>query len=240
MTNNQAEKDLKAVEEILTKPVFIGFSEETIRVRRNLLTIAFFVVIYQLSELKVNEFSFLGAKFANAPSKEFLDITLLCLIIYHLIHFLWQSIDAYQQCRIRMTGTDALFMKNDNEKESSADSTLDPLQSSLLNWLWKRTKPTSSNFIEAINRAQELTFEGSQYHQIHQEVSNIKALLKVINDNRTLVSLIRFENFCKCFTCSQILRWYILEFGVPVGLALFAMSQTYQPLLIWVVNFLCL
>ena len=41
MKVEHSDEELRGVEKILTKPVFIGFSEETIRVRRNLLTLAF-------------------------------------------------------------------------------------------------------------------------------------------------------------------------------------------------------
>ena len=234
------EVEREAVELILTKPVFIGFSEETIRVRRNLLTIAFFVVVYKLSELEINIFSFLGTTFKeDKPSKEFLDISLFLLVLYHLIHFGWQSIDAWKECRLRVTGTNALFMKNDIAKESTEDYAFDPRQSSLLNWLWKRTQLDSMAFdalVEEMSIRDTHLFGKHDYNRM-DVLSNIYTLNKAINDNRTLVSLNRFEEFYEGFAWSQILRWCILEFWTPVGLALFAMSQTYQALLIWVLNF---
>jgi hypothetical protein len=249
MTNNQAEKDLKAVEKILTQPVFIGFSEETIRVRRNLLTIAFFVVVYKLSELEIDIFSFLGTTFKNGkPSKEFLDITLLCLIIYHFAHFIWQSIDAWKECKLRVTGTNALFMKNDIAKESSEDYAFDPLQSSLLNWLWKRTKFTEDDYYEptedVLNAMTDEKFDlkdkGTALPPLKPNLEsdallNINNIHKAINADRNLVSLNRFEEFYEGFAWSQILRWCILEFGVPAVLALFAMYQTF-PFPCWITS----
>jgi len=194
------EEELKAVERILTKPVFVSFSEETLRVRRNLLSVAFIVLFYKLSRLEISNegFSFLGIKFANEPSKEFLDITLLCLLIYHLIHFVWQSIDAWNECKLRFTGTNALFMKNDDNYASDYDFTDEPRQSSLA--------------------VQEELLKIKEEH---------KSFANAVNSKRTLVSLKRFEKFCKYFSYSQILRWYILEFGLPVMIALIAICLAF-------------
>jgi hypothetical protein len=253
MQTNYTKEELEAVEKILTNPIFIGFSKETIRVRRNLLTIAFFVVIYKLSKLKIsckNGFSFLGINFETVPSNEFLDISLFLLVLYHLIHFVWQSIDAWKECKLRVTGTNALFMKNDNKKTSSCDFTKDLRQTSLLNWWWKQRGINLTNDIIQVKKVLKklkLKYNKNETVTSIQLEEKIKTLTEyvadlnnAVNSKRTLVSLKRFENFCELFFWSQKWRWYILEFGVPVGLALFAMSQTYQPLLIWVLNFPCL
>ena len=235
------EEEQRAVEEILTKPVFIGFSEETIRVRRNLLTIAFLTVFYNFSGIAITGFSFLGIIFSKIPDKEFLDTTIFLLLLYHFVRFIWQSLDAFQECKIRITGTNALFMRNDNKKENSEDYTIDPRQSSLLNWLWKRTKPANNNLIQIESKACDfIKFAGSDAYQITQDLYNMKALMEVLDSNRTFVSLRRFENFYKCFSYSQILRWLVLEFGLPVVLTLIAMCQTYQPCLLGHLNFPCL
>ena len=243
------EVEREAVELILTKPVFIGFSEETIRVRRNLLTIAFMVVVYKLSGLEIDYakgFSFLGIKFKSAPINEFLDITLLCLIIYHFTHFIWQSIDACKEWRLRLTGTNELFMKNDIAKESSEDYALNPLQSSLLNWLWKRTKITADDYCTtSTNVLNAMTEESNRAISLKPTLEsdallNITNIHKAINDSRTLVSLKRFEDFHKCFCCSQRWRWLVIEFGTPVCLALFAIYQICQSYLLGWLNFPCL
>ena len=238
MKTQHTEEEFKAVELILTKPVFIGFSEETIKVRRNLLTLAFMVVVYKLSGLEINEnyFSFLGIKFKNAPSNEFLDITLFFLISYHLIHFVWQSWDALKECKMRVTGTNALFMRNDITKESKEDYSLDIRQSSLLNWLWKRTKITTDDYYTMMKENSPVSTsvfdamtEGKDHllnkNSVTDALLNIDTLHKAITENRTSVSLRRFENFYKCFSYSQILRWSVIEFGTPVCLALFAIYQ---------------
>lgn len=71
-------------------------------------------------------------------------------------------------------------------------------------------------------------------------LSNIYTLNKAINDNRTLLSLKRFEEFCEGFAWSQISRWLVIEFGTPVCLALFAIYQTCQSYLLGWLNFPCL
>ena len=58
-------------------------------------------------------------------------------------------------------------------------------------------------------------------------LSNIYRLNKAINDNRTLASLSAFEKFYEGFAWSQRWRWYILEFGIPVMIALFAIYLTF-------------
>lgn len=245
------EKELRGVEEILTKPVFIGFSEETIRVRRNLLTIAFLTVFYNFSGIAITGFSFLGIIFSKIPDKEFLDTTIFLLLLYHLVRFVWQSWDAFQECKIRITGTNALFMKNDNDKENSYDFTTDYRQSSLLNWWWKQTRPNSIDISQAIKDLEVIENGGSPYANhatsldlLAEKFNNLKvdieALNNMANSKRTLVSLRRFENFYKYFSYSQISRWLVVEFGLPVILAIIAMYQTCQSRLVEYLNFPCL
>ena len=110
-------------------------------------------MVYKLSGLEIEIFSFLGTTFKSGkPSKEFLDISLFLLVLYHLIHFVWQSIDAWKECKLRVTGTNALFMKNDNKKTSSCDFTKDLRQTSLLNWWWKQRGINLTNDIIQVKK----------------------------------------------------------------------------------------
>ena len=184
-------------------------------------------VIYKLSGNHIIEFSFFGIKFDTSPDKRFLDITILCLLVYHLAHFIWQSIDALKECKLRVTGTNVLFMKNDNRKTSDCDFATYPRQSSLLNWLWKQRH---ANLISDITQAEKDLKDirlklnknetATTIHQLEEKFNALRQyvvdLNNTVNSKRTLVSLRKFENFCEGFAWSQRWRWYILEFGLPV------------------------
>ena len=237
MKTQYTDKELEAVEKILAKPVFVGFTEETIRVRRNLLTLAFITIFYTLSGMRIKTFSLLGIGFYDPINEDYLGITIFCLLIYHFCHFLWQSVDAWNECRIRITGTNELYMKNNSNKENiNCDFTLDTRQSSLLNW-WR---DQTSNIITEIlvneterTTANTIRFNDGKPHEIKQLenrleylIASVEAINKTINSERTIVSLRRFETFHSLFSWSQILRWYIFEFGIPFFVAIFAMSKT--------------
>jgi len=104
MSDQDENEKIKAVQKVLGEPVFIYFSDEINRIRRNLLVISSIALAYKYSGTKVTEFMLFGVKFEHL-SPSFVDTCLFFLLLYTFIHFFWQSVDAVQEWRIRITGT---------------------------------------------------------------------------------------------------------------------------------------
>ena len=68
---------------------FEEFNENTLRVRRNLLIFSVIALFYKLSGATLTgKSSFLGLEFEHIDP-EMIDLFLLWIVDYHLIHFLW-------------------------------------------------------------------------------------------------------------------------------------------------------
>jgi hypothetical protein len=68
---------------------FEEFNENTLRVRRNLLIFSVIALFYKLSGATLTDkSSFLGLEFEHTDP-EMIDLFLLCIVGYHLVHFIW-------------------------------------------------------------------------------------------------------------------------------------------------------
>ncbi|MFZ9180685.1 MAG: hypothetical protein ACO201_02315 [Rickettsiales bacterium] len=74
---------------------FENFDENTLRVRRNLLIFSVIALFYKLSGATLTgKFSFLGLEFDHIDH-EMIDLFLLWIVCYHLIHFMWLAHDHF-------------------------------------------------------------------------------------------------------------------------------------------------
>tara|TARA_R110002096_G_scaffold257381_1_gene450739 strand:+ start:61150 stop:62010 length:861 start_codon:yes stop_codon:yes gene_type:complete len=240
----EEENKIAAVQKALGEPVFVGFSEETLKVRRNMLAFTFITLSYALSGASIESFSPLGITF-NDFDLNHINTVFFFLVAYHLVHFLWQSIDALLEWHIRITGTRLAFLTGSKFTDSNADYPDDPRQSSLMTW-WQIESGRYTSVEEAINTleqaANNLDMEKVQREaendinlqnvtgylaRVPEETSKIKASLdnleRALNSDRIPASLDRFEKWFRLFSWSQLSRWFVLEWGGPIVLALWAL-----------------
>ncbi len=234
-----SEEAIDKVEKALGEPVFIYFSDEVLRIRRNLIFIASITLAYKLSGAKIESFNPFGITFSKfAPS--FVDEALFFLLLYSFIHFFWQSVDALQEWRIRITGTRLVFQTAARWGAAEADSPNDPRQSSLMNWWVQEAKKIGaySNVIKEVAGAVNnfnATLSGNQNvddirplieshrNQLTGLGSTLEKIKETLASKRIPVSLARFEKWFRMFGYSQLARFAIMEWGLPVVLSLAAM-----------------
>ena len=225
-------KDIQEAEEVLGKPVFIGFNEETYRARRNLIIIAFIALIYSLSGAKIGNFHPLGIQFKDF-NPSYIDIFFLGATFYSFIHFLWLSVDAVQEWRIRLTGTKLAFQTGAKLTSGDGDYPDDPRQSSLLTW-WNTQAERIGNFkplaqeLEGQLKDENFLAENSKkFDTLQRDLTNVTKKItefeSVLKSKRIPVSLERFERWYKMFSYSQLLRFALLEWGFPAAIGVWAL-----------------
>ena len=80
---------------------FEEFNENTLRVRRNLLIFSVIALFYKLSGATLTgKSSFLGLEFEHTDP-EMIDLFLLWIVGYHLIHFMWLAHENFVHHRTR-------------------------------------------------------------------------------------------------------------------------------------------
>ena len=233
-----------AVSKALGEPVFIYFSDEVHRSRRNLIILTFSALAYKLSGATIESFDPFGINFKNFEP-EFIDKAFFIFLLYSFVHFFWQCIDAFQEWRIRITGTRLSHVTGAKFVSEYGDYPDDPRQSSLMTW-WKIEASKIGKFSDLVeeleNSMQSLEVAAkskdlgeipnlSQITDITKRMEKqltalgrkIEASENVICSQRIPESLHRFERWYKHFSWSQHARWLLLEWGMPVGLSLWAL-----------------
>ncbi len=199
-----AKKQRKTDDEILGSPKFEGFSENALRIRRNLIlftALLFFVEFYQL---KISSGSFIGMKIDNLDSIVIREI-LLILTLYSLIHFIFETLDCFFWLRIRVTGT-FNFIKAGNWGDPVKDNPDNKNQSSLYRWFYE-TKNQVSSILDRMENGENL--EVSQ--------NSLKTVIKPeYIDDRLTVSLNRFDKWFWSYNRYQILKLLVMDWFMPI------------------------
>ncbi len=234
-----SEGDRNNVEKVLKDPVFIYFSDDLLKIRRNLIILASITLAYKLSGAEIKSFNPFGITFTEfAPG--FVDKALFFFLLYSFIHFFWQSSDALREWRIRVTGTRLAFQTAAMFGSSEADYHNEPRQSSLMNWWAEEAKKIGSyskvienisravvNFDTKVSEIQNADNVRSLIDSHRKELNGLEKTLKsvemMLNSKRIPASLDRFEKWFRMFGYSQLVRFAIMEWGLPVVLSVIAL-----------------
>ncbi|MEH6478014.1 MAG: hypothetical protein V7727_20145, partial [Sneathiella sp.] len=128
-----------ATEKLLGDPVFLSFSDEILKIRRNMLILTLIAYAVALSGATVDQsISFYGLKLTNLTTFK-LQIGITILISYHIVHFTWLGLDSLKEWDIRRTGTNNLKVTNQFEG-NTRDLPRNPRQSSLYGWWLEQDK----------------------------------------------------------------------------------------------------
>jgi hypothetical protein len=165
---------------------------------------------------------------------------LIAITSYLLVHFLWSSLDALLEWRVRVTGTRVSFVTTGVFSSEHADYPKNPRQSTLYNWwLGEAKKITNisqriqeldkglaewnarleSKFTEkpdAMNILNATASIANTREEIVKLQRAIKAASETIQDARIPCSLARFDRWFALFLRSQNLRWLLVEFLFPL------------------------
>jgi len=231
---------IEAVEEVLGEPAFAELPENAWKIRTNLILASVVSIVIVFGELHIEPDSqILGLKFRGL-SDTILTNGLIAVVTYLLLHFLWASLDALLEWRIRVTGTRVAFVTTARLASEHGDYPNDPRQSSLYNW-WKdearkignlsthtqeiesklnkweaelRAKFTEGT--DAMNITNAVMPISATREEIVRFSREVKAAAEAIEAARIPTSLKRFDSWFALFLRSQNLRWLVIDVLAPV------------------------
>lgn len=234
------------VEKALGEPVAADFSDYVRKLRANLIFVSFISISLILGGLEIDPASsILGLKFKGLNNTSFL-YGMFIVNSYMFIHFLWCSVDAFQEWGIRVSGTRLSFITTGKFSSEVGDYPSDPRQSTLYHW-WKDQSVKIGSLAEPIYEinAKLMTWEqdvtkaldtqgnpnslnvGMSIKGVSKDIvklqSSIEATSEILNSARIPESLKRFDNRFQFFLRSQNLRWLLLELGLPIIMGIIAL-----------------
>lgn len=240
------DSDINKVEKALGEPFAMDFPEYVRKIRNGLIITSVISVTLLLGGLHIAEdSSFFGLKFEGLNHEHILK-ALFFLNAYMFIHFLWCSVDSFQEWMLRVTGTRVTHITTARLAAEECDYPNDPRQSTLYNW-WKDESRKISSFQEPLERIENKlkaweetvknALEGKEpnvlnactsINQVAEDIRKLKSSIenasKAIESQRIPVSLKRFDSCFQLFLRSQNLRWLIVEFGFPLLLGGYALA----------------
>ncbi|PTO62173.1 hypothetical protein [Vibrio splendidus] len=219
-------------DDLLVKPKIEPFDSNTQRIRRNLLAASILGVVFTSGSASFNGSvsGLLGIKL------EGLNIThlyylLLASLVYFFIHFLWASLDDLKGNYLRLTG---IRVPMATVASYAASSTFEPNvsnngDSTLFSW-WKAQRQYSEHLQKVIENIDSNVKESKYELALNSAKQNIEQLNEKVSYIEA--SLLKFEQGYWKYQRSQILRWYILDFGVPNILAITSIVFLIRELLV--------
>lgn len=183
-------------------PIYSEFSEYTQKVRKNLFLISILSIFIVLNDISLDSKStFFGIVLKNLDSFVIFQL-LLFAIIYLLSHFIWLSIDKYNENRIKI-------LEYHNERNGIIIST---------------------NHMEKLNgimlRVDDETKSGDEYKKALQH--SIHWIAGHLQNGEFGEKLKKFDNAYSFYLKSQNLRWTLIEFLLPILLGIIAIMLLSQ------------
>ncbi len=191
-------------ENTLLKPNIEPFDSNVQRIRRNLLITSCITFIFTVASNGIdNGGSLLGIKFKNLDPN-YINTLIILSLLYFLIHFIWSVLDHFKENTLMLTGVAIPTAKNTFELHSSTlePNTTDYKQSTLSSWV--------AGEIDKISK-ENISFKEITTEQLDERLQYIEMALK------------QYEKGFWFHQRSQLIRWCILDCGIPVLVALVSM-----------------
>lgn len=238
-----SDEERKAVEKAIGEPFMEDFSDKIVRIRRNLLFVASLALVFKVGGLGIAvDSSLFGVKLTGLTNEK-IETLLLLLLTYLFVSFAWNSLSHFHEWRLRLTGSKVAFITGARWGGEHEDTPDNPRQSTLFTFLIDRREQLSNlepaikqlegRFPDWSDRLDKIIANGENGEIDHKlqnylddlskDLSRIRQTLSYID--RIPVSLERFRRWFLLFQISQLCRWSLLEWGVPMGLAGWALYE---------------
>jgi hypothetical protein len=146
---------------VLGNPFLDEFSDNLLRIRRNLLAISSFSLVLVISDVKIEGGSFLGLN-VEGLTADLIKNILFFFLLYNLAHFYFQSYDYLLKWRLRLTAS--LTAGRGFKRDHNEDYSDDPKQSTLYNW-WENISRTIKSPSTILDRMEFLNLEFQRNYQ---------------------------------------------------------------------------
>lgn len=219
-------------DDLLIKPHIEPYDSNTQRIRRNLLAASLLGIVMTLGSASFdgNHSGLFGVKLEQISVRHFYYL-LLASLSYFSVHFTWASIDTAKANYFRLTGikvpmaTVGTYMAESTFEPNVVDNN----NSSLFSW-WKGQRQHSEHLQKLIENieanAQEAKYESA--------LNSSKQFLENMNQKAEYLeaALLKFESGYWEYQRSQVIRWYLLDFGIPLLLSLISVALVVNELLV--------
>lgn len=195
---------------VLLKPNIEPLDSNSQRIRRNLVVtsvVAFFLSIGS-SGIDPKNSSFVGIKF-NEVRVEIIQIMIVLALIYFFIHFLWASLDHFKENKLRLTGIVMPMIRGN----SFDPNTHEESQSTMHSW-WTSEMDLTKEYRKLLTDMKK--------HAIKDQQESVIGLMTLRMDELEGKSAYIYEALKSYETSfwyhqrSQLLRWIILDFSIPL------------------------
>jgi hypothetical protein len=208
---------------LLQKPNIDPLDTNTQRIRRNLIVASILGFIFTIGAATFDsKIGFSGFKFEDLNIFH-IYLFLFTALIYFLSHFLWASLDHLKENKLRLTG---IKIPKASLASYAASSTFEPntneeRQSTLFSW-WKGHRQQYEYF-ENVIKSIENNIVNTQFEPA---INTVKQRIEDMNSKTEYIehALLRFESGFWQHQRSQILRWFLLDIGVPCLLAVISIT----------------
>lgn len=243
----RANRDLS---EVLGQPFLENFTDNLLRIRRNLIIFSSLAIGLVVTNLQVKSSDVSGLRIDGITTEIVCQI-LFWVILYHFIHFWHESYDYLKKWRIRVTAN--LTASRGFKKDGSEDYADDPMQSTLYNW-WENQAHLVEDPNKILGRLEKILQEIqekenslknatsnpniqnviNQLHHIAGDLQSqtqnfsrkIQGIEEVVTDPRIQHSLKRFDEWFLNYQWQQLLRLFLIEWLFPTVLGIYALFST--------------
>lgn len=175
------------------------------------------------------------------------------MVLYHVIHFIWNAFDFTLQSRLRITGNKVTHVTVGKLAGSDGDYPDDPKQSTLYNW-WNDSlkeignikiqdeldeiKKNQKELIRLIKEKIDSPQKDNIINNLSVKVSEIDRklnslsfakqidkILSILKRKRIIESLRRFEGWFCFYQWQQVFRIFVIEIGMPIILGIYTLTQ---------------
>ena len=204
--------------ELLQHPIFIKHEPGTKVVKAQLLFFSLSAIALLLSNLKIGvNSSMLGIELEGLQKDHILWL-LLAIISYHLVHFFWISIEAFDEWRVRQTALDTGGWDGGGDRIVEENPSIKVRNTSIYRFLVKGM----AYHVENIHKAASTQGEHSD-KELKEIKNSLENILKTLQSPRINDALWRFDHWFLMLCKMQNYRWILFEFLIPVILGITAL-----------------
>lgn len=204
-------------DKVLLKPHIEPLDTNSQRIRRNLIVASIIAYVFSIASTGVNVdgSSFAGIKFSNLEPG-YIKLLLVLSLIYFLLHFIWALFDHIKENTLRLTGVvipmveKGAFFGDTNDLHPNTDQ---KRFSTILSWWWreKGKKDSHEQLLAEIKNSIDKNKHEEALSRIQNDLDRIQHRSSYVEE-----ALVRFEKGFWSYQRSQLLRWMVLDFSVPV------------------------
>ncbi|MCD9527243.1 hypothetical protein [Photobacterium carnosum] len=188
---------------------FLDLSEKTYKIRRNLNITALIALSLTVLNVKLDSINLSGVKIDGITDTKLFSV-LLCVLMYHIIYFTWCTWDEYWRWRLQQIKENT----DDDIKRQTSDTSISPSQLAV--------DPNLYCNEYTINNIYTKMKQAVRYHDNEKNPDKLEECFESVWRKSIKSDLVRIERYEKSFNnyhWQEIIRFTLLECGLPMLLA---------------------